>query len=57
VVAGAPLLHYPAALLVLLGFVWLWRRARAHFWLMLCTMALPVLALAGYSYFVKPVFL
>lgn len=57
VVAGAPLLHYPAALLVLSGFVWLWRRSRAHFWLMLCTMALPVLALAGYSWLVKPVFL
>jgi uncharacterized membrane protein len=57
VVAGAPLLHYPAALLVLSGFAWLWRRSRAHFWLMLCTMALPVLALAGYSLLVKPVFL
>src|SRR5205823_2715948 len=57
VIAGAPLLHYPVALLVLAGFVWLWRRARAHFWLMLCTMALPVLALAGYSYLVKPMFL
>ncbi|WP_036169191.1 hypothetical protein [Massilia sp. 9096] len=57
VVAGAPPLHYPVALLVLTGFMWLWRRSRAHFWLMLCTMALPVLALAGYSWLVKPVFL
>lgn len=57
VIAGAPSLHYPVALLALLGFAWLWRRARPQFWLLACVLALPVLALAGYSLLVKPVFL
>jgi mannosyltransferase len=57
VIAGAPSLHYPAALLVLFGLAWLWRRARAQFWLLLCVLTLPVLALAGYSWLVKPLFL
>ena len=57
VIAGAPILHYPAALLVLLGFAWLWTRARAHFWLLACVLSLPILALAAYSFAVKPVFL
>jgi hypothetical protein len=43
--------------LVLLAFAWLWRRSRPHFWLLACTMALPVLAIAAYSLLVKPVFL
>jgi uncharacterized membrane protein len=57
VISGGQVLHYPVALLVLLGFAWLWKRARAHFWLLACVLVLPILALAGYSYFVKPVFL
>ncbi|WP_296948550.1 glycosyltransferase family 39 protein [uncultured Massilia sp.] len=57
VISGAPVMHYPVALLVLLGFAWLWKRARAHFWLLGCVLALPILALAGYSLLVKPVFL
>ena len=57
VISGGQVLHYPVALLVLLGFAWLWRHARAHFWLLACVLALPILALAGYSYLVKPVFL
>ncbi|WP_413674012.1 hypothetical protein ACEN9H_05325 [Massilia cellulosiltytica] len=57
VISGGQVLHYPVALLVLLGFVWLWQRARAHFWLLACVLVLPILALAGYSYVVKPVFL
>jgi uncharacterized membrane protein len=57
VIAGAQMLHYPVALLVLLGFAWLWRRARPHFWLLACVLTLPILALAGYSWMVKPVFL
>lgn len=57
VISGGQVLHYPVALLVLLGFAWLWKHARAHFWLLACVLALPILALAGYSYFVKPVFL
>jgi hypothetical protein len=42
---------------VLLGFAWLWKHARAHFWLLACVLVLPIFALAGYSYIVKPVFL
>lgn len=57
VISGAPVMHYPVALLVLCGFAWLWRHARAHFWLLGCVLALPVLALAAYSLLVKPVFL
>jgi uncharacterized membrane protein len=57
VISGGQVLHYPVALLVLLGFSWLWKHARAHFWLLACVLVLPILALAGYSYFVKPVFL
>jgi uncharacterized membrane protein len=57
VISGWPLMHYPVAALVLAGFWWLWRRSRVHFWHLLCVMALPILAMAGYSYFVKPVFL
>lgn len=57
VIAGAQLLHYPVALLVLLGFAWLWKRARAHFWLLACVLTLPILALAAYSALVKPLFL
>jgi uncharacterized membrane protein len=57
VISGGQVLHYPVALLVLLGFAWLWKHARAHFWLAACVLVLPILALAGYSYFVKPVFL
>lgn len=57
VISGGQVLHYPVALLVLLGFAWLWKHARAHVWLLACVLALPILALAGYSYFVKPVFL
>jgi hypothetical protein len=57
VIAGAPVMHYPAALLVLLGFASLWKRSRAHFWMLACVLALPILALATYSWLVKPVFL
>jgi uncharacterized membrane protein len=57
VISGGQVLHYPVALLVLLGFTWLWKHARAHFWLLACVLVLPILALAGYSYVVKPVFL
>jgi uncharacterized membrane protein len=57
VISGAPVMHYPVALLVLVGFAWLWRHARAQFWLFGCVLTLPVLALAGYSLLVKPVFL
>jgi mannosyltransferase len=57
VISGWPTLHYPAAALALAGFYSLWRRSRLHFWHLLCVLALPVLALAAYSYLVKPVFL
>jgi uncharacterized membrane protein len=57
VISGGQVLHYPVALLVLLGFAWLWKRSRAHAWLAACVLVLPILALAGYSYVVKPVFL
>jgi hypothetical protein len=57
VMSGAQPMHYPMLALVLLAFAWLWKRARPHFWLLGCTMALPVLALAAYSLAVKPVFL
>jgi mannosyltransferase len=55
--SGAQVMHYPMLALVLLAFGWLWKRARAHFWLLACTMLLPVLALGAYSLLVKPVFL
>jgi hypothetical protein len=42
---------------VLLAFAWLWKRSRPHFWLLACTLALPVLAIAAYSLLAKPVFL
>ena len=57
VMAGGQLLHYPMLALVLLAFAWLWKRSRPHFWLLGCTMALPVLAMGAYSLLVKPVFL
>jgi hypothetical protein len=57
VMSGGQLLHYPVLALVLLAFFWLWKRSRPHFWLLACTMALPVLAIAAYSLLVKPVFL
>lgn len=57
VISGSPHMHYPVAALVLLAYAWLWRKARAHFWHLLCVMSLPILALAGYSYFIKPLFL
>jgi len=57
VIAGAQLLHYPIAVLVLLGLAMLWRRARSHFWLLACVLTLPILALAAYSWLVKPLFL
>lgn len=57
VISGWPIMHYPVAALVALAYVWLWRHARAHFWLLGCVMSLPILALAGYSWLVKPVFL
>ncbi|MFC0250560.1 GtrA family protein [Massilia consociata] len=57
VISGSPIMHYPVAALVALAYAWLWRRARAHFWLLGCVMSLPILALAGYSYVVKPLFL
>jgi mannosyltransferase len=57
VISGGQVLHYPAMLLVLLGFAWLWQHARAHFWQFGCTMALPILAMGAYSFFIKPVFL
>jgi hypothetical protein len=57
VMSGAQIMHYPMLALVLLAFGWLWRRARAHFWLLACTMLLPILAMAAYSLVVKPVFL
>lgn len=57
VISGGQVLHYPALLLVLLGFAWLYRHARAHFWQLGLTLALPVLAMGAYSFFVKPVFL
>lgn len=57
VISGARALHYPAAALVLAGFHWLWRHARPLCWHLACVLALPVLALAAYSQFVKPVFL
>jgi hypothetical protein len=57
VISGSPHMHYPVAALVALAYAWLWRHARAHFWLLACVMSLPILALAGYSYFIKPLFL
>jgi len=57
VISGWPTLHYPAAALALAGLYYLWRRSRLHFWHVLCVLALPVLALAAYSYLAKPVFL
>jgi hypothetical protein len=57
VMSGAQVLHYPMLALVLLAFFWLWKRSRPHFWLLACTMALPVLAIAAYSLLAKPVFL
>jgi mannosyltransferase len=57
VISGWPTLHYPAAALALAGLYYLWRHARLYFWHLLCVLALPVLALAAYSYLVKPVFL
>jgi uncharacterized membrane protein len=57
VMSGGQRMHYPVLALVLLAFAWLWRRSRPHFWLLAFTLALPVLALGAYSYFVKPVFL
>lgn len=57
VVSGGQALHYPAALLVLAGFYWLWRHARPLCRHLACVLALPVLMLAAYSQFVKPVFL
>jgi mannosyltransferase len=57
VMSGSQLMHYPVLALVLLAFAWLWKRARPHFWQLGFTMALPVLALGAYSYFVKPLFL
>jgi uncharacterized membrane protein len=57
VISGWHLMHYPVAALVLAGFWWLWRHARVHFWHLLCVLTLPILALAAYSYFVKPMFL
>lgn len=57
VISGAPIMHYPVALLVLAGFAWLWKHARAHFWHLGCVLALPILALAAYSFLLKPVFL
>lgn len=57
VISGSPHMHYPVAALVLLAYAWLWRKERAHFWHLLCVMSLPILALAGYSYFIKPLFL
>jgi hypothetical protein len=50
-------MHFPVLALVLLAFAWLWKRSRPHFWLLACTIALPILALGAYSYLVKPVFL
>ena len=57
VISGAPIMHYPVALLVLAGFAWLWKHARLHFWHWLCVLSLPILALAAYSLLAKPVFL
>ena len=57
VMAGGQHLHYPILALVLLAFLWLWRRARPQVWLLACTMLLPILAMAAYSLLVKPVFL
>jgi hypothetical protein len=55
--SGAQVMHYPMLALVLLAFGWLWKRARPHFWLVACTMLLPVLAMGAYSLLHKPVFL
>jgi mannosyltransferase len=57
VISGGRVLHYPAALLVLLGFGWLWRHARPLFWHLGCVLSLPILALGAYSWLVQPVFL
>jgi hypothetical protein len=57
VMSGGQLLHYPVLALVLLAFAWLWKRSRPHAWLLACTLALPVLAIAAYSLLAKPVFL
>jgi hypothetical protein len=57
VISGAPIMHYPVAALVLVGFGWLWKHARLHFWHLACVLSLPILALAAYSFMVKPVFL
>jgi mannosyltransferase len=57
VMSGGQHLHYPILALVLLAFIWLWKRSRPHAWLAACTMLLPVLAMAAYSMLVKPVFL
>jgi len=57
VISGGQVLHYPAFLLVLLGFAWLWRHGRAHFWQLGLTLALPIAAMGAYSFFIKPVYL
>jgi hypothetical protein len=57
VMSGSQRMHYPVMALVLLAFAWLWKHARPHFWQLAFTIALPLLAMGAYSYFVKPVFL
>jgi hypothetical protein len=57
VMSGGQLMHYPVMALVLLAFAWLWKRSRPHFWQLIFTIGLPILALGAYSYLVKPVFL
>jgi hypothetical protein len=57
VMSGSQRMHYPMMALVLLAFAWLWKHARPHFWQLVFTIALPILALGVYSYLVKPVFL
>jgi uncharacterized membrane protein len=57
VMSGSQVMHYPMLALVLLAYGWLWKHSRPHFWLLGCTMALPILTLGAYSLLVKPVFL
>jgi hypothetical protein len=55
--AGGKPLKGPAAVLGLAGIVYLWRRQRDVAWHLLLVLALAPLAMAAYSFFIKPIFL
>jgi hypothetical protein len=55
--AGGKPLKGPAAVLGLAGIIYLWRRRRDVAWHLLMVLALAPLAMAAYSFFIKPIFL